>query len=222
MESPPPENPVSTRGATSSRSGEKEKRTAITKIISAAAPTAEGGDPSDPTEQTTILSDIDDSESSENNDNKASDFKVIPYQGKSRANVWLETVKTTVPPKFEKYIDNYIQKYDFTIPIDPKFKDIDTKLHTKILNALADQKAAPENEALAHFNKLTSHKHTVKRSGVRAYMIIMDTINGRQDTLGATLMQELIGLKLMHNNPEGIATYCQRFRLSSQTPSSQH
>ena len=176
MEPPPPEeNPVSTRGATSSRSGERGKKTALTKIISAAAPTAEGGDL---LEQTTILSDIDDTESSEANDSKANDFKVIPYQGKARANVWLETVKTSVPPKFEKYMDEYIEQYDFTIPIDTKFKEIDTKLHTKILNALADQKAAPENEALAHFNKLTSHKHTVQRSGVRAYMIIMDTIKG--------------------------------------------
>ena len=196
----------STRDATHPRSGEsptrKKRGTAIQKILSPAA-----------TEEETILSEqlssSSESESASSGEKKTKpgkkiDIKVIPYQGKTRANMWLETIKNSLPQNFERVMDKYINLDD---EIPEKYTEIDSNLHGNIMEALMDKRAEPEAEATSLFNKLTSHKKTIQRSAIRALMYMQETINGSADVHGTNLVQEMLTLRVIHNNPEGVACF---------------
>ena len=42
--------------------------------------------------------------------------------------------------------------------------------------------ASPENEAVSYFNKISSHKASIKRSGMNAMILLQDTTNGKSDS----------------------------------------
>ena len=66
-----------------------------------------------------------------------------------------------------------------------------------------DVRASPEHEAMQIFQKLTAHKKTIKRSGIRALILMQEMINGEADVHDTALVQEALTLRVSHNNPEG-------------------
>ena len=72
--------------------------------------------------------------------------------------------------------------------------------------------ASPETEATALFNKISSHGGTIKRSGLKALILLQETVNGRADTYGTTLIQEALQIRILHNNVEGVISFLAKFR----------
>ena len=62
--------------------------------------------------------------------------------------------------------------------------------------------ASPEHEAVAYFNKISSQKASIKRSGMKAMVLLQDSINGKTDSYGTSLVQEALTLRVLHNNPD--------------------
>ena len=85
-------------------------------------------------------------------------------------------------------------------------------MYSALLKALLTSEATPEHEAIHLFNKITLHKTTIRRSGMRAMILLQETINGKSDTCGTALVQEALTLGVIHNNPEGVHAFLQRVR----------
>ena len=171
MNTDPKESAVSTRGPTYPRSEDAATKSARDRILAA----GKDGDEFSPIKQDTTLSSDDENET-DKRDGQTDDIKIIPFQGKSRSNIWFETVKSSIPLKVDKVFEDAV----INGHIDPdyfiKYKNFDIKLHAALIKSLVDKKAEPENDALALFNKLMSHKHTIARSGMRTLIIIQDAI----------------------------------------------
>ena len=46
---------------------------------------------------------------------------------------------------------------------------------------------------------------------MKAMILIQNTINGKTDTYGTALIQEALALIVIHNNPEGVCAFLQKF-----------
>ena len=198
------ENTESTRGATNpgGKAGNGKKKSAISRIVSPGKDGEYG-------EET--ISDVggstDESEAPDKN------FKILPFQGKNKANMWIESVKNSMPQTLEDAVDKVIDgTIDIEQAVPSKYKSLDEKIHADIMKALLHKAAEPEYEASNLFSKLTSHKKTIKRSGTKAVVFIQEHLNGTSDTHGTSLMQEMLTIRVMHQNPEGVATFCQKYR----------
>ena len=114
--------------------------------------------------------------------------------------MWLESIKAGWPIGFEELHEKHLLRETTTIP--KKYEAYDNAL-SAILKALMDQRAQPE---------LTVHKKTIKRSGIRARILLQESINGTSDVHGTSLVQEALTRRVIRNNADGFAAFLQRFR----------
>ena len=224
------------RGATSQdpnsgKKGKKEKRQAKGAFSKVTEATAQ----SPATEESLRLSSSEESseESSEqssqesqetnpntNNKKKKSKFaknvkvnKILPFQGKSRFPMWIEVLKGGLPDALLEYLNKITDgEIDPGADIPKKLVAYDQALNRAIMTSLLDPKATPENDATSLFNRLTSHQRTIKRSGMRAILYMQEAVNGATDIHNTTLIQELLTIRVIHNNAEGVSSFCQKFR----------
>ena len=119
--------------------------------------------------------------------------------GKAKANMWAESVISSFSEKTNKVYDDIASgKQQKT---SGKMQKFDQELYSAILKALLSPDASPESEAVQLFNKLSSHKTTVQRSGFKALLLILDTVNGRTDSFATALIQEALTRRIIHNSP---------------------
>ena len=136
--------------------------------------------------------------------------KILPFQGKNRANMLLESVKAGFPHEVDEVSERFLLRETTKIP--KKLESFDQDLFNSISKALMDVRASPEHESMQIFQKLTARKKTIKRSGTRALILMQEMINGKAGVHGTALVQEAVALGVTHNNTEGVYTFRQRFR----------
>ena len=136
--------------------------------------------------------------------------ELIPYVGKGKANMWIETVKGTFNDEIMKQFENL--QTGRSIATSKKYQRYDQELYSEVLKALMSNEASPENESTAMFNKLSSHGSSIKRSGLKALILIQETVNGRADTHGTSLIQEALTIRILHNNVDGVVSFLSKFR----------
>ena len=133
--------------------------------------------------------------------------KLLPFQGKNEANLWIESIKASFTQEIEAIYEGLTLGELAKIP--RKYEACDSELYFRLLKALLDNEATPEHEATQPFDKVTSHKSTSRRSGLRAMILPQKTINGRADTHETALVQEASTLRVIHS--EGVYTLLRNF-----------
>ena len=153
------------------KSKKNDKKGAIRRITS---PNSRG----EYDEEDTLLTDNSDETSNSSDDKKTNSKKpnsskigkILPFQGKNRANMWIETVKTAIPLALEQILDQYSKGSDADpayLMVPDKYKTLDQELFQNIQRALMDKRADPETEATSLFQKIQSHKGSIGRSGLK-------------------------------------------------------
>ena len=136
--------------------------------------------------------------------------ELLAFVGKGKANMWIESVKASLSDQILKQLEAI--QTGTQINIAKKYERFDQELYAEILKALMSSDASPETEATALFNKISSHGGTIKRSGLKALILLQETVNGRADTYGTTLIQEALTIRILHNNVEGVISFLAKFR----------
>ena len=88
----------------------------------------------------------------------------------------------------------------------------DQQLFSAILDSLIHKNAKPEREANMKSNRLRDNKAAIRRSGLLALAYINRIIHGIENQAGASVVAELIQVRVIHKNPEGMVTFMTKFR----------
>ena len=145
-------------------------------------------------------------------DAEVSNIKVTAFIGGARAENWLDAVLGKLSPSQEKAYE--LVKTGRVSPqtFEKKAKAKDRELHSAILDSLIHKNATPEREATSIFNRLRANKDAIGRSGLLALAYIHRIIHGIDDQAGAALVSELIQVRVIHNNAEGVLAFITKFR----------
>ena len=93
-----------------------------------------------------------------------------------------------------------------------KRKAEDRAMYGVILEAIHSQKSTPTHEAQELFKHIISHQVTLKRSGLLTLVLIDRVIYGTPLGSSTTAIGELLSLRIIHNNAEGIVAFLTKFR----------
>ena len=149
---------------------------------------------------------------SEESDGESGNIKINAYIGGARAENWLDAILSKLSPNQEQA---YTWTRDGTInPLDfnKKERRRDQLLYSAILDSLIHKNASPEREATSIFNRLRANRTIINRSGLLALAYIHRIIHGIDDQAGASLVAELIQVRVIHNNAEGVLAFMTKFR----------
>ena len=153
-----------------------------------------------------------DGDESNDADEGTTSMKITAYIGGARAENWLSAI-------ISKLSVNQEQAYNLTksgeldpLQFNKKERKRDQVLFSAIMDSLLRKNAAPEREATSIFNRLTANKEIIGRSEIKTLAYINRIIHGIEDQAGASLVSDMIHLKVLHNNPEGVLSFVTKFR----------
>ena len=88
----------------------------------------------------------------------------------------------------------------------------DQEPYGALLECIHSEKSSPQHDANILFNRVTSQKEVIQRSGLLALVLIDWIINRTALGSSTTAIGELLALKVGHNNNDGIVTFLTKFR----------